>query len=320
MSPVNDLHDIMRIFPQLLKEQLEPFANKIEQITIQLGERVSLTTMDDGYEELDFVADKDNFNEFILPKLDTFRDTGRIGISGTMHRIARIPDVDGNAYGIIIRIARYLPGSAETIRDLLVPQSASDEHASIVIVGPPGRGKTTLLRDAGHILGDLYKTRCVTIDSGEIFGYGQRPHPCMGKGIRFMVGDNFNQTKVLREAIANSGAKMILTDELRSPQDAEAAIEAGFKGIRLLVTVHGDTLEDAMANPSYEGLFGYFNSDRTKTLRKPAFQYVVEMTSRTEYRVHKDVQASVSAILSGNIPPTVTYSPQTSVGSNLKVA
>jgi stage III sporulation protein SpoIIIAA len=308
MSNVNsDLHDIMRLFPQLLKEQLEPHANEIEQITIQLEEKVCIITHNGDY-ELDFVATKAHYHDFILPKIGAFRDTGRIGIDGTMHRIARIPDVDGNAYGVIIRIARYLPGVAETIRDLLVPEKEEDKLASIVILGPPGRGKTTLLRDTGHILGDIYKTQCVTIDSGEIFGYGRKAHPCKGQGIRFMVADAFNQTNVLRQAIANSGAKVIVTDELRTPADAEAAIEAGFKGIRLVVTIHGDSLEDAMSNPSYEGLFGYFNNDRTRTLRKPAFQYAVEMVSRKEYIVHHNVRESVAAILAGRTPPTQVYS------------
>ncbi|KMT02487.1 hypothetical protein BVRB_9g204330 [Beta vulgaris subsp. vulgaris] len=247
-----------------------------------------------------------------ISKVGDFSDDNRSGIDRSLHRISAIRNRKMQIIGLTCRVGRAVSGSAEIIRDLI------EGGGSILVIGPPGVGKTTLIREIARMLADEHNKRVVIVDtSNEIGGDGDVPHSGIGRARRMQVPNVNMQHNVMIEAVENHMPETIIIDEIGTELEALAASTIAQRGVQLVGTAHGMTIDNIMKNPSLQLLVGGIESvtlgdeearrrkvQKTVLERKgpPTFTCAVEMISRTECRVHHRLDATVDAILSGKSP------------------
>ncbi|TVU12488.1 hypothetical protein EJB05_46138, partial [Eragrostis curvula] len=241
-----------------------------------------------------------------------FGADNRAGISRTLHRISAIRNRKGVIVGLTCRVGRAVPGSANLLQDLV------KDGGSLLLIGPPGVGKTTVIREIARMLADDYKKRVMIVDtSNEIGGDGDIPHPGIGNARRLQVPNQDMQHKVLIEAVENHMPQAIVIDEIGTKLEALAASTIAQRGIQLVATAHGVTIENLIMNPSLEMLVGGIQSvtlgdeeasrrgvQKTVLERKgpSTFTCAAEIVSKTELRVHRSLEATVDALLAGKLP------------------
>ncbi|XP_059277166.1 protein SEEDLING PLASTID DEVELOPMENT 1 isoform X2 [Lycium ferocissimum] len=241
-----------------------------------------------------------------------FAVDNRAGISRTLHRISAIRNRKGQIIGLTCRVGRAISGSANSLRDLV------KEGASLLLIGPPGVGKTTIIRDIARMLANDYGKRVMIVDtSNEIGGDGDIPHAGIGNARRMQVPHTDMQHKVLIEAVENHMPQVIVIDEIGTKLEAMAASTIAQRGIQLVATAHGVTIDNLVMNPALEMLVGGVQSvtlgdeeasrrgvQKSVLERKgpSSFSCGVEIISKTELRVHPDLEATVDAILAGRYP------------------
>ncbi|KAJ1258096.1 hypothetical protein BS78_10G047400 [Paspalum vaginatum] len=257
-----------------------------------------------------------------------FGADNRAGISRTLHRISAIRNRKGDIVGLTCRVGRAVPGSANLLQDLI------KDGGSLLLIGPPGVGKTTIIREIARMLADDYKKRVMIVDtSNEIGGDGDIPHPGIGNARRLQVPNQDMQHKVLIEAVENHMPQAIVIDEIGTKLEAMAASTIAQRGIQLVATAHGVTIENLIMNPSLEMLVGGVQSvtlgdeeanrrgvQKTVLERKgpSTFTCAAEIVSKTELRVHRSLEATVDALLAGK-PPNVEIRKLGSKGSMQEV-
>ncbi|KAL3323299.1 hypothetical protein AABB24_040426 [Solanum stoloniferum] len=241
-----------------------------------------------------------------------FAVDNRAGISRTLHRISAIRNRKGAIIGLTCRVGRAISGSANSLRDLV------KDGASLLLIGPPGVGKTTIIRDIARMLANDYGKRVMIVDtSNEIGGDGDIPHAGIGNARRMQVPHNDMQHKVLIEAVENHMPQVIVIDEIGTKLEAMAASTIAQRGIQLVATAHGVTIENLVMNPALEMLVGGVQSvtlgdeeasrrgvQKSVLERKgpSSFSCGVEIISKAELRAHPDLEATVDAILAGRYP------------------
>nr|GLL16517.1 uncharacterized protein ycf45 [Ipomoea trifida] len=246
--------------------------------------------------------------EHATSQVGDFAIDNRAGISRTLHRISAIRNRKGRIIGLTCRVGRALSGSANSLQDLV------KLGASLLLIGPPGVGKTTIIRDIARMLANDYGKRVMIVDtSNEIGGDGDIPHAGIGNARRMQVPHTDMQHKVLIEAVENHMPQVIVIDEIGTKLEAMAASTIAQRGIQLVATAHGVTIENLVMNPALEMLVGGVQSvtlgdeeasrrgvQKSVLERKgpSAFSCGVEIISKTELRVHPKLEATVDAILS----------------------
>src|SRR6266851_207444 len=254
--------------------------------------------------------------EYVVQRIGAFGDDNRAGIERTLHRISAIRNREGRIVGITCRVGRAVFGTVAIIRDIV------ESGRSILMMGRPGVGKTTLLREAARVLADDLRKRVMIVDtSNEIGGDGDIPHPAVGRARRMQVPTPSMQHAVMIEAVENHMPEVIVIDEIGTELEAAAARTIAERGVQLVATAHGNTLENLMMNPTLSDLIGGIQSvtlsdeearrrgtQKSVLERKapPTFDVVVEIQNWSHVAVHENVADVVDGVLRGQpVMPTV---------------
>ena len=248
----------------------------------------------------------------VAERIGEFGGDNRAGIERTLHRISAIRNRTGEIVGLTCRVGRAVYGTIAIMRDLV------ETGQSVLLLGRPGVGKTTLLRETARVLADELHKRVVVVDtSNEIAGDGDIPHPAIGRARRMQVPTPTDQHGVMIEAVENHMPQVVVIDEIGTELEAMAARTIAERGVQLIGTAHGNTLENLMMNPTLADLIGGIQSvtlsdeeARRRGTQKsilerkapPTFDTIVEIVDRDQVAVHKDVASTVDVILRGGVP------------------
>ena len=308
--------------PERVRRALAEDARRLEltEVVLDLG-RLPKARFPDGDATIgDELVTYEDLNRMMTKVGDVGRDN-RAGINGTLHRISAIKNRYGKVIGATCRVGRAISGSAELIRDVLDAEtSATTFNNSILLLGRPGVGKTTAIREISRILSDEHSRRVVIVDtSNEIGGDGDVPHRGIGGARRMQVPNASEQHLVLIEAVENHTPQTEVVDEIGTQQEADTARTISQRGVQMIGTAHGHTLENVLKNPALCDWIGGVVSvtlgddeARRRGVQKsvleragpPTFTIAVEMLDIGTWRVHTDVAASVDALLAGQSPMT----------------
>ena len=252
--------------------------------------------------------------DYVVSRVGSFGDDNRAGIERTLHRISAIRNRKGRIVGLTCRVGRAIYGTMKIIEDLI--QSGK----SVMLLGRPGVGKTTMLREVARVLADDLGKRTIIVDtSNEIAGDGDIPHPAIGHARRMQVATPTEQHAVMIEAVENHMPEIIIIDEIGTELEAQAARTIAERGVQLVGTAHGNTLENLIMNPTLSDLIGGIqtvtlgdeearrrHTQKSVLERKapPTFGVVVEIVDYYKVTVHPDVTDAVDALLHGRPPKT----------------
>jgi stage III sporulation protein SpoIIIAA len=250
---------------------------------------------------------------YVAQHVGDFGDDNRAGIERTLHRISAIRNRAGDIVGLTCRVGRAVTGTIDIIKDIVV------SGQSILLLGPPGIGKTTMLRECARVLSDEMGKRVVIVDtSNEIAGDGDIPHPGIGRARRMQVRTPALQHAVMIEAVENHMPQCIVIDEIGIELEAMAARTIAERGVQLVATAHGTNLENLLVNPTLNDLVGGIQtvtlSDEEARRRgtqksvlerkaPPTFDVLIEIQERDRVAVHAPVAETVDEALRGRVRP-----------------
>jgi stage III sporulation protein SpoIIIAA len=309
----DDLDQLLAILPPPLHTKLahHPQRSNLVEVVLDLG-RLPEARFFGGVEYLAEVPVSHADLEHCIQRVSSFGDDNRAGIAKTLHRISAIRNRSGTIIGLTCRVGRAVFGTIGLIRDLV------ETGQSILLLGRPGVGKTTALREIARVLADDLQKRVVIIDtSNEIAGDGDIPHPAIGRARRMQVAHSEAQHRVMIEAVENHMPEVIVIDEIGTELEALAARTIAERGVQLVGTAHGNRLENLIKNPTLSDLIGGIQSvtlgdeearrrgsQKSVLERKapPTFAIAVEMLERQRWAVHEDVSATIDNLLRGRQP------------------
>jgi stage III sporulation protein SpoIIIAA len=313
----DDLQILLEVLPPLIRQALSQYkdTDNLLEVIMDLGrlptarfvdQEVTLTQVEITHIDLEYVVDR----------IGEFDEDNRAGLERTLHRISAIRNRRGHIVGLTCRVGRAVYGTTDIIQDLI------ESGKSLLILGRPGVGKTTILREAARILAD--KKRVVIVDtSNEIGGDGDVPHPAVGRARRMQVSTPSLQHEVMIEAVENHNPEVIVIDEIGRELEAAAARTIAERGVQLIGTAHGNTLENLLINPTLSDLVGGIESvtlsdeearrrgtQKTVLERRspPTFDVLIEIQTRDRLAVHNDVAEAVDSMLRGYpLPPDLRF-------------
>ena len=309
----DDLDRLLELLPDAVQEQLraEEARQQLLEVVLDLGRLPearypgrALALGSTPLSREDLAA--------VVASIGQFGGDNRAGIERTLHRISAIRNRQGEVVGLTCRVGRAVFGTVAMVRDLL------DGGQSLLLMGRPGVGKTTALREIARVLADELERRVVVIDtSNEIAGDGDIPHPAIGRARRMQVARPELQHQTMIEAVENHMPEVIVIDEIGTELEAQAARTIAERGVVLVATAHGNALANLIKNPTLSDLVGGIQavtlgdeearrrrSQKTVLERAadPTFPVAVEMHSRHRWAVHTDVAATVDQLLRGLQP------------------
>lgn len=306
----NDLEKLTEILPDRIRQHIsyENMQDVIE-IVLDIGRQPEIRHSNGKIEYIDVSnVDYDDIS-YIASRVQEFTSDNRSGIPGTLHRISAIRNRQGKIVGLTCRIGRVVTGTISCIRDICL------QNKSILFLGRPGVGKTTKLREIARLMADDLAKRVVIVDtSNEIAGDGDTPHPAVGHARRMQVRQPEYQKDVMIEAVENHTPEVIVVDEIGTEAEAQAARTIAERGVMLIATAHGNSLESLIKNPTLSDLVGGIQSvtlgddeakrrSSQKTVlereKQPTFDIVIEILDRNTLAVYKDTAEAVDYILRG---------------------
>jgi stage III sporulation protein SpoIIIAA len=302
----DDLDALLNVLPPYIKTKLEELneGDKLIEIVMDLGRRPEARYTDREIPLSDKEVAQEDI-DYVLQRIGEFMGDNRAGIERTLHRISGIRNRQGKVIGLTCRVGRAVFGTVDIVQDIL------ESGQSLLLLGRPGVGKTTLLREAARVLAE--KKRVIIVDtSNEIAGDGDIPHPAIGQARRMQVAQPELQHEVMIEAVENHMPEVIVIDEIGRELEAEAARTIAERGVQLVGTAHGVSLENLLMNPTLSDLVGGIDSvtlsdeeARRRGTQKsvlerrapPTFDVLVEIQDRQTFAVHHDVARSVDMLL-----------------------
>ena len=311
MNVNDDLEKLIDNLPLFLQEQLNnhPRKDQLIEIVLDLGRRpeARFTT---GPEYLSRKVISWQDIDYTTKRISKFSNENRAGIERTLHRISCIRNRQFLINGLTCRVGRAVFGTISVVRDLL------ESERSILILGKPGVGKTTIIREIARVLADEMEKRVVIIDtSNEIAGDSDVPHSGIGRARRMQVAKPELQHQVMIEAVENHMPQVIIIDEIGTELEVLAARTIAEKGVQLVGTTHGNCLENLIKNPPLADLIGgiqYVTLSDDEAKRRgtqksilerkayPAFEIIIEINQQNLWTIHEDVKNSVDLFLRGN--------------------
>lgn len=313
MLLADNLNQLLEIVPTFIQKPLKdhPKREILIEIVLDIGRRPE-ARFADSTEYLSYRTVVWQDLDYIIKRLGKFSDDNRAGIEKTLHRISSLRNRQGNIIGLTCRIGRAVFGTVSIIRDLL------ENKKSILLLGKPGVGKTTAIREIARVLSDGMKKRVIIIDtSNEIAGDGDLPHPSIGKARRMQVSSTKNQHEIMIEAVENHMPEIIIIDEIGTELEATAARTIAERGVQLIGTAHGNALENLIKNPTITDLIGgiqYVTLGDEEAKRRgsaksilerkapPTFDVAVEIHDSQTWVIHDNIENSVDLLLRGQNP------------------
>jgi stage III sporulation protein SpoIIIAA len=309
----DDLDALLDVLPLPIREPLyqQPDHSELLEVILDLGRlpearfprrELILNSKEVSQADIDYV----------VSRIGEFTGDNRAGINHTLHRISAIRNRNGYIIGLTCRVGRAVFGTVGMIQDLI------ESGNNVLLLGRPGIGKTTMLREVARVLADDFKKRVIVIDtSNEIAGDGDIPHPAIGHARRMQVPAPAEQHAVMIEAVENHMPEVIIIDEIGTELEAKAARTIAERGVQLVGTAHGNTLENLIMNPTLSDLIGGVqtvtlgdeearrrHTQKSVLERKapPTFDMVVEIVDYYKVTVHANVTEAVDALLHGQPP------------------
>ena len=276
------------------------------EVILDLGRVPTARYVDDEYVLSEIEVTHSDL-EYVVERIGEFDADNRAGLERTLHRISAIRNRRGHIVGLTCRVGRAVYGTTDIIQDLI------ESGKSLLLLGRPGVGKTTMLREAARLLAE--SKRVVIVDtSNEIGGDGDVAHPAVGRARRMQVSTPLLQHEVMIEAVENHNPEVIVIDEIGRELEAAAARTIAERGVQLIGTAHGNTLENLLLNPTLSDLVGGIESvtlsdeearrrgtQKTVLERRapPTFDMLIEIQERDRVAVHADVAEAVDASAAG---------------------
>ncbi|GAB4813775.1 hypothetical protein N2152v2_000821 [Parachlorella kessleri] len=310
----DDLDSLLQLLPADIRDPLvnHPKRASLLEVVLDLGRRPEARFL--GERGGEYLREAEITREDLdaaEAAVGEFGGDNRAGVQGTLHRISAIRNRRGTVVGLTCRVGRAVTGHIDMIRDIL------DVPNSVLFLGRPGVGKTTVIREMARVLSDDLQKRVVIVDtSNEIGGDGDVPHPAIGSARRMQVPDPSEQRRIMIEAVENHTPEIIIIDEIGTEAEALACRTIAERGVQLIGTAHGQLLENLMKNPTLSDLVGGICSvtlgdeearqrgtQKSVLERKapPTFPLVIEMRERAYWVAHW-VEDSVDCLLTGKVP------------------
>ena len=308
-----ELLKLLEVLPPRVKQNLQkhPDINSLIEVVLDLGRTPEARFEDKVYYVSGGQVTQSDI-DFVVGQVGEFTGDNRAGIERTLHRISCLRNRGGKIIGLTCRVGRVIYGTNDIIQDVI------ESGKNILFMGPPGIGKTTKLREAARILSDKLNKRVIVVDtSNEIAGDGDIPHPGIGKSRRMQVASPDLQHKVMIEGVENHMPEVIIVDEIGTEEESAACRTIAERGVQLIGTAHGNTLENIISNPTLSDLVGGIQSvilgdeeaKRRHTQKAilerkapPTFDIAIEIRERDKFAIYHDVAKAVDALLRDRVP------------------